>query len=231
MRISKVIALLLIVFLLSCNRFVLNEMSGNKKPSICLLIKITNVKHTHFAIKLTEEISKLLNEYSIKRGDYTVSNDLENTDYVLRLTISNTSIVDENIQEEAQMKRDSIYGRYEDDNIVDSIKSVRTKKAVAANIIGNLISLPFGFITIATPNKDIGPSYYEEQIIGSTQAIAFLNYRTEINTQAGKVEWGEEREQKFILTHMVKQEEQIRILIKDALEYLRYSVPIFEGNK
>lgn len=231
MRIYKFITLLLIVPLLSCNRFVLKEMNGNKKPRICLLIKITNEKHTQFAINLTEEISKLLNEYSQKRGDYTVSNDLENTDYVLKLTIWNTSIIDEGIQEVAQTKRDSIYGRYEDDNVVDSIKSVRRKKAVAANIIGNLISLPFGVVTIATPNNDIGPNYYEQQVLSSTQAVAFMNYKTEINTKEGKMKWGEEREQKFILTHMVKQEEQIRILLKDTLEYLRYSLPIFEGNK
>jgi hypothetical protein len=242
MKTNFLLFLVLLSFCMGCaGNLGLQKKADGALPKVGLKVEVTSEKQKEFADSLATMLAQRLVMWAEERKDFVFEPAAENPDYVMKCRISKVVIVPFDRQQSLKSKRDNIDRKYDaiNDSIDASYKPMTTAQKVAANIavnvIANVLTLPLGIVSVSVV-EDKGPQHVEtseddQKSYDSTFIRAsFAFYATFVKSD-GKSLWEMKRQEKFLLNEMSSEQEQKKILLRNAMLYMEDKFPLFRQKK
>jgi hypothetical protein len=220
---------------LSCNSSGPTFETNGRPGRIGFKIELTDKSQLPFADSIATFLVPRFQAYADERKDFVLVKPNDSSDYCLHISVLSCRIVPYATQAALAQKRGKIEKKY--DAINDSLNgkppAEEAAKIVAANIAVNVISnailLPMGFFSVAviTANDPYvaEPDRKEQTIIDSTFSTAHLALKARLTRNDGTTMWSDATSEKFKLTDVTRESEQIQVLSRNTILSLEDKVP------
>jgi hypothetical protein len=211
------------------------RFDNNGQPGrIKFNIELTDTSQMVFVDSIAAFLVPRFQAFSDERKDFVLVKSNDNSDYSLYISILSCQIVPYEKQIALAQKRDKIENKYRD-SIQEHLPSEEVPKLIAANIAANVISNailnPLGFfsVTLITAKGPYiaQPNYKERKIIDSTFSTAHLLIEAKLKQNDDKIIWHDKSYQKYKLTYVISEKEQVQVLTRNTILSLEDKLPFF----
>jgi hypothetical protein len=214
----------------------------NPNRTLKFTIELMDTTQFSAADSFASELTKRLLAFQDEYRDFRLVQPEDSSDFIFKLKIRKIDLIQfDSLVEQARI-RNRIETKYDrlNDSVAANYKPSKTGKIIAANIAANalnIITVPRGFasVSVITDVKDDGPKKVnpnkeEQRSLKASQRTAILDFKATLFNSSGVVKWEYGGREDFTLYEIVKEKEQLRILIRNAVMKIENSMPFLSTN-
>jgi hypothetical protein len=229
---TLLLILSLSVFALMCNRrVVIQELPPGSRPIVSLKMELTSKNQMVLADSLLQWVGNRLQVYADEYHRFRLASKSDSADIVLRIQINGLRTISSDSLSNLEKKRAKLQKQVSAE-IAKAEKDAPARTAaenVAANVVANLITMPFGFASIIMISGEVDEGAMEEKALSSTYPTALVRYNVFLNT-GSKVVWKHDNVKTFNFRDRASELDQIRLLVRNMIIDLEDNIPILKPD-
>jgi hypothetical protein len=227
-----IVVLTFCAFSLMCNkRVIVQDLPPGSRPIVSLKMELTSKNQMVLADSLLQWVGNRLQVYADEYHRFRLASKSDSADIVLRIQINGLRTISSDSLSNLEKKRAKLKKQVSAE-IAKAERDAPAKTAaenIAANVLVNLITIPFGFASVIMISGEVDEGGMEEKALSSTYPTAMVRYSVFLNT-GSKVVWKHENVKTFNFRDRASELDQIRLLVRNMIIDLEDNIPILRPD-
>jgi hypothetical protein len=223
-------AFLLCLMLSMCNRNVVRpNQSQDYIPVLSLKIELTSKNQAVLADSMLQWVARRLQLYADEYHRFRLASRSDSADIVLRIQIKGLKTISSDSLSTLEKKR-AVLQKQVTAKINNAEKDLPTKIAtanVAANVLVNLVTIPFGFASVIVITGDVDEGGMEEKAFSSTYPTAWVSYTADLGAGSSVI-WKYQNVKTFNFRDRESELGQTRLLVRNIIMDLEDRIPVLK---